>query len=46
VHHATYGAAMLRTAGTEERVAELVALHETPGENVEARWIHDADRRT
>lgn len=45
-HHAAYGAAMIRGAGGDARVAELVARHERPGDDVHARWLHDADRRT
>ncbi len=46
VHHPSYGAAMIRAAGGSSRVAQLVALHEAPGEDLFAAWIHEADRRT
>ncbi len=45
-HHAAYGAAMIRDAGGDPRVAELVARHERPGDDRHARWIQQADRRT
>lgn len=45
-HHAAYGAAMIRDAGGSTRVAELVARHERPGDDPDARRLHDADRRT
>lgn len=45
-HHARYGADMIRAAGGSERVAELVLRHERPGDDREASWIRDADRRT
>ena len=45
-HHAAYGAAMIREAGGSARVAELVARHERPGDDRDARRLHDMDRRT
>ncbi len=45
-HHAAYGAAMIRAAGGAARVAELVARHERPGDDRDARWLHEVDRRT
>lgn len=45
-HHAAYGAAMIRDAGGDGRVAELVARHDRPGDDPHAHWIREADRRT
>lgn len=45
-HHARYGAAMIREAGGDGRVAELVERHDLPGDDREAAWIREADRRT
>lgn len=45
-HHAAYGAAMIREAGGSVRVAELVARHERPGDDPDARRLRDVDRRT
>lgn len=45
-HHAAYGAAMIRDAGGSTRVAELVARHEHPGDDPDARRLRDVDRRT
>jgi putative nucleotidyltransferase with HDIG domain len=45
-HHPAYGAAMLRDAGAPARLADLVARHHAPGNDPQARALHDADRRT
>jgi putative nucleotidyltransferase with HDIG domain len=45
-HHAAYGAAMIREAGGASRVAELVARHERPGGDPDARLLHEVDRAT
>lgn len=45
-HHAAYGAAMIRDAGGASRVAELVARHERPGDDAQARLLHQVDRAT
>jgi putative nucleotidyltransferase with HDIG domain len=45
-HHAAYGAAMIREAGGAARVAQLVARHERPGADRQARWLHEVDRAT
>lgn len=44
--HAEYGADLIHRAGGSARVAELVARHERPGEDAEAVWLWEADRRT
>jgi len=45
-HHAAYGAAMIREAGGAPRVADLVARHERPGDDPDARLLHEVDRAT
>ena len=45
-HHARYGATMIRDAGGDPRVAELVERHDRPGDDAEAAWIRESDRRT
>lgn len=45
-HHPRIGAEMIRKAGGSDRVAELVRRHERPGDDEQAAWIREADRRT
>jgi putative nucleotidyltransferase with HDIG domain len=44
VHHAAYGAALIREAGGDARVAELVARHHDPGDDGEARRLARLER--
>jgi len=44
-HHDRYGAALLRAAGGDARVAQLVARHHTPGTDLEAARLREADAR-
>ena len=42
-HHALYGAEMIRRAGGDERVAELVERHHQPGGDLEAALLRAVD---
>jgi putative nucleotidyltransferase with HDIG domain len=44
VHHAAYGAALIREAGGDARVTELVARHHDPGQDEEARRLERLER--
>lgn len=46
VHHASYGAAMLRAAGGSEEVARLIEQHDAPEPGSEAWKLHRVDGRT
>lgn len=45
-HHPSYGAAMIRGAAGDPRVAELVERHHRPGGDPEADLLHALDERT
>lgn len=45
-HHPHYGAEMIRRAGGDARVAELVERHHAPGGDEEAALLHSLDERT
>lgn len=45
-HHPHYGAEMIRRAGGDARVAELVERHHAPGGDEEAALLHALDERT
>lgn len=45
-HHAAYGARMIRDAGGDDRVAQLVERHERPCGDRDAALLHEIDRRT
>ena len=42
-HHAYYGAEMIWNAGGDARVAEIVARHHQPGEDLEAALLKEVD---
>ncbi len=42
-HHALYGAEMIRGAGGDERVAEIVARHHQPEGDLEAALLKEVD---
>jgi putative nucleotidyltransferase with HDIG domain len=46
LHHAQYGAEMIRLAGGGEAVAELVARHHRPGEDAQAELLKRIDEKT
>lgn len=46
VHHAEYGAALVRRAGGSEAVARLVAEHDAPDAGPEARKLRAVDELT
>ena len=45
-HHGDYGATLVMAAGGDSRVAELVRNHHRPGDDVEARLLHECDELT
>ena len=42
-HHPEIGARLIREAGGDARVAQIVERHHTPGDDLEARLIHEVD---
>lgn len=44
LHHARYGADMIRAAGGDARVAELVARHHEPAGDADAERLHRIER--
>ena len=44
-HHDRYGAQMIRAAGGDARVAEIVARHHAPGDDAEAARLREVDER-
>lgn len=45
-HHPDYGANLVLAASGDLRVATLVRSHHDPGDDVEARLLHECDDRT
>jgi hypothetical protein len=46
IHHPAYGEALVLAASGDSRVAELVRRHHEPGDDEEARVLHDCDELT
>lgn len=46
LHHAEYGAEIIRSVGGDEEVAQLVARHHRPGEDTQAELLRRIDEKT
>lgn len=46
LHHPAYGASLVLAASGDERVASLIRTHHDPGDDAEARLLHECDERT
>lgn len=45
-HHCAYGERLVSAASGDQRVAALVRIHHAPGDDEEARVLHDCDELT
>ena len=46
LHHAEYGERLVLAASGDQRVARLVLIHHRPGDDPEARLLHECDALT